>query len=147
MLELDKKTHEAIKTLCAEGDALAGRGGYREAIDLYNNAYKLIPDPKNEFEATTWVLTALGDSCFLGGWYTSGQEAFEYAVSCPGGLGNPFIHLRLGQCEYERGNNERAADELARAYMGAGSEIFETEDQKYFQFLKSQIESPVGGAW
>jgi|GEM_PF-3458042 len=31
--------------------------------------------------------------------------------------------------------------------MGAGSEIFETEDQKYFQFLKSQIESPVGGAW
>jgi hypothetical protein len=52
---------------------------------------------------------------------------------------NPLIHLRLGQLYHEGGKLEKAADELARAYMGAGGDIFIREDPKYFEFLKTKI--------
>ncbi len=66
-------------------------------------------------------------------------------MHCPDAIGNPFIHLRLGQCQYELGNEEQAADELARAYMVAGDEIFDTDDPKYLEFIKSKIQPPPGG--
>jgi tetratricopeptide (TPR) repeat protein len=47
-------------------------------------------------------------------------KCFFNAVQCPQGLGNPYIDLRLGQMYYEEEQFDKAADELARAYMGAG---------------------------
>jgi hypothetical protein len=66
-------------------------------------------------------------------------------MHCPKAIGNPFLHLRLGQCQFELGNLDRAADELARAYMGAGLEIFDSEDAKYFEFLKMRMAPPSDG--
>ena len=66
------------------------------------------------------------------------------AVHCPDAIGNPFLHLRLGQCQFELDSLDRAADELARAYLGAGSDIFEGAD-KYFAFLKTRLKPPLGG--
>jgi hypothetical protein len=66
-------------------------------------------------------------------------------MRCPEAIGNPFIHLRLGQTQFELGNKDRAADELMRAYMGAGAEIFAEEAPKYLEFLGTVaegIESP-----
>ena len=57
----------------------------------------------------------------------------------PDGQGNALIHLRLGQTSFELGDLDRAADELTRAYMAAGSEIFEDEDVKYVAFLSTKI--------
>ena len=36
-------------------------------------------------------------------------------------------------------NLAKAKDELMRAYMGQGEEIFEGEDEKYFSFLKKEV--------
>ncbi len=52
-------------------------------------------------------------------------------------VGNPFILLRLGQTYFELGNMKKAADELVRAYMGVGTEIFEGEDPKYFDLVRA----------
>ena len=57
-------------------------------------------------------------------------------MRCPGAIGNPFIHLRLGQAQFELKNLGRAKDDLARAYMGGGDEIFKDEDRKYLHFIK-----------
>ena len=69
------------------------------------------------------------------------MKCFINAVQCPSGLGNPFIHLRMGQSYYELGKMEKASDELARAYMGAGMEIFMEDDRKYLEFLETKIET------
>ena len=68
------------------------------------------------------------------------QNTVQDAVMCPKGLGNPFIHLRLGQCQFERGNLERAADELMRAYMWSGADIFAKEDPGYLLFLGTVVD-------
>ena len=49
------------------------------------------------------------------------------AMHCPGTIGNPWVHLLLGRCPLEL-DDERAADELARAYMGGGRALFDELD-------------------
>lgn len=137
-LKLDSNTHDKIKALCASGDDLASAGHYEDAITEYNKAWNLVPEPKNDWEAATWILAAIADSCFLAGYNTSAREALEYAMTCPGGIGNPFLHLRYGQVLYEVGEMDGAAEELIRAYMGAGEEIYSSEDSKYLAFLKTR---------
>ncbi|BEV71369.1 hypothetical protein THUN1379_08510 [Paludibacterium sp. THUN1379] len=134
--ELDVKKYETIKSLCAEGDRLADLRRYEEAVAEYNKAWTLVPSPQNDWEASTWILAAIADACFLGGYRTSAREALEYALTCPGGLGNPFLHMRYGQVLYDSGEHDGAAEELMCAYMGAGDEIFAGEEPKYLEFLK-----------
>ena len=91
------------------------------------------------------MLSAIGDALFQQGQFERARDAFTDAISCRGGLGNPFIHLRLGQIQLEIGTEAKAADELTRAFMGGGKEIFEREDPKYFAFLTTKLLPPPGG--
>ncbi|MGL6076216.1 MAG: tetratricopeptide repeat protein [Fimbriiglobus sp.] len=144
MAELSDEAHERIQALCKKGDVLAEKGYYPAALEQYWAAWDLLPEPQTDWEAATWILAAVGDANFLSDDYTAGRDNLSMAMHCPDAIGNPFLHLRLGQCQFELGNLDRAADELARAYMGAGSDIFEGVD-KYFAFLKTRLQPPPGG--
>ncbi|MCA3694165.1 MAG: tetratricopeptide repeat protein [Aquidulcibacter sp.] len=135
---MSSTTHQEIKGFCAVGDRLAEVGEYDEAIAEYNKAWALVPEPKNSWNASTWVLAAIADACFLAGYKTSAREALQFAMTCPGAVGNPFLHLRFGEVLLDAGEDDAAADELIRAYMGAGKEIFATEEPRYLAFLKSR---------
>ena len=87
---------------------------------------------------------AIGDMYFQLERFEDCREHFREAVHSPGGLGNPFIHLRLGQSALELGDEARAADELARAFMGGGEELFEGDDAKYLEFIQSRLQPPRG---
>lgn len=136
--ELDPATYDAIKALCARGDELAAAKSFEAAIAEYNKAWRLVPEPANAWNASTWILAAIADAAFLGGFLTSAREALQYAMTCPESIGNPFLHLRYGQVLFDTGEPDAAADELIRAYMGAGAEIFATEDRRYLDFLKTR---------
>lgn len=137
--ELPSSLYVRIKSLCAEGDRLTDERLFEDAVARYNTAWQLVPEPKTSWNASTWILAAIGDACFLAGFQTSAREALEYAMHCPEGIGNPFLHLRLGQVLYDAGEQDRAADELARAYMGAGSDIFADQDTRYLDFLRTRM--------
>jgi tetratricopeptide (TPR) repeat protein len=138
--ELDPGVHEAISVFCAEGDQLAEAGLHESAISEYNKAFDLVPEPKNNWNASTWILAAIADSCFLAGYNTSAKKALEYAMLCPGAVGNPFLHLRYGQVLIDAEEYDQATDKLMRAYMGGGIEIFASEDSRFLDFLKSRTD-------
>ena len=145
MHKLPEQVYAAVLENSAEGDELAKRGSYREAISKYNFAWGLVPEPKDQWEASTWLLAAIGDACFLGGFFQSGTEAFTFALRCPGGFGNPFIHMRLGQCHLERGQEVEAGEHLCRAYAIEGRAIFSHEPPKYMEFLATKIQLLTNG--
>jgi tetratricopeptide (TPR) repeat protein len=142
--ELSDEAHERIQALCKSGDALAEKGDYRAALAQYWAAWDLLPEPQIDWDAATWILAAIGDANFLGGDYAAGRDNLLLAMHCPDAIGNAFLHLRLGQCQFELGNLKQAADELARAYMEGGSDTFEGAG-KYFAFLKTRLQPPPGG--
>lgn len=136
---LDPQLHKQIAELCAQGDDLVERQRFEEAFSHYRDALDLVPDPVEDWEAATWIITAIGDLYFVSGKFDKAMVAFDDAIRCPGGLANPFIHLRLGQCAFELGSENQAADELTRAYMGAGLQIFDEQNPKYLRFLRTRI--------
>jgi hypothetical protein len=145
MAELPDEVYERVKALCAEGDELADTDDFEAALTKYWTAWDQLPEPRTTCAAATWVLAAVGDVNYLTGDYTAGRDNLSLAMHCPDAIGNPFLHLRLGQCQFELGNLDRAADELARAYMGDGEDVFADEDAKYLTFLKSRLQPPPGG--
>lgn len=146
-MELSDKIDSQIKALCSEGDELAEREDYPGALKEYWQAWELLPEPQTDWEAATWILAAIGDANFLGGDFTAGRDNLSKAMHCPNAIGNPFLHLRLGQCQFELGDLDRAADELCRAYMGAGEEVFNDEDPKYLEFVTSRMEPEPKVPW
>lgn len=128
--------HEPIQALVEEGDKLFDKGKFDSALAKYEAAYALLPSDKGRWEATTWVLAAIGDTCFHSGDYTRGEDALARAIECPGGIENPFLLLRLGQCVFELGRMEDARTVLGEAWDLAGDELFDDEDDKYLQLVK-----------
>ena len=131
--------HEQIAELCKEGDALASAGKPDDAKLKYIAALKLLPGEPSKWEAATWIYVALGDVHFRSQNVDKAFKCFYNAVQCPKGLGNPYIHLRLGQLYFEQDNLDKATDELTRAYMGGGIDIFMEDDPKYLEFLETKI--------
>ncbi|WEK07294.1 MAG: tetratricopeptide repeat protein [Candidatus Pseudomonas colombiensis] len=103
-------------------------------------AWELIPQPKENWEAATWVLAAIADALYLSGDLAAARDTLEHAMHCPDALGNPFLHLRLGQVLFDSGAPDQAADQLMRAYMGAGAAIFAEEDPRYLAFLGTRAQ-------
>lgn len=136
--ELDHSTYARIIEFAAQGDELAEQGAYRDAIKIYIKGWELLPEPKSDWSAATWLLAAIADAAYLGGFLTSARQALDDVMSCPDAIGNPFLHLRRGEVLFEQGELDAAADELMRAYMGAGISIFEREPAKYLNFLKTR---------
>jgi len=138
MPELPEETHTEIQRLSAAGDQRAEASQFAEALQLYWAAWDLLPEPKTQWEAATWILAAVGDANFLSGDYEAGRDNLSQAMHCPDAVGNPFLHLRLGQCQFELGALDRATDEFMRAYMGDGGTVFEGQDPKYLHFLQTK---------
>ncbi len=143
-MEFANEIYETIQNYCSDGDLAFEDDDLQKAYQSYMKAWELIPEPKTDWEASTWVLGALADVYFVNDNFSALKESLEYAMHCPNAIGNPFLHMRLGQAQFELGNTEKAKEELARALMGAGKDIFENDDPKYFNFISQFMQPPEG---
>lgn len=139
MKQLPNEIHEEITSLCKRGDELVKLGNVEKAKKNYVDSLKLLPSDHREWEAATWIYVAMGDMYFHLKNYEQAFKCFYTAVQCPQGVGNPYIHLRLGQLYFEEGSFDESADELTRAYMGGGLGILLEDDPKYLEFLETKI--------
>ncbi|HWZ21472.1 MAG TPA: hypothetical protein VNW06_02395 [Cytophagaceae bacterium] len=135
MKRLEYNIHTKIEKLCEAGDKFAQNGHYSFALENYWAAYDLLPEPKEEWVAGTWILAAIGDTNFLHKDFQAGIDNISAAMYFPSAIGNPFLSLRLGQCYFEIGAFEKAKRELTKAYNFEGEELFDNEDPKYLHFL------------
>lgn len=138
MAELSHEIYTEIQRLCSQGDKLVGLELYPDALHSYRSAWGLLPDPKTEWRAATSILVSIGDAHFQVRDYHAGRHNLLHALKCPDAYGDPFLYLRLGQCQLELEAYDKAADALFRAYLGGGPEIFKGEDPKYHRFLQSR---------
>ena len=137
---MNERINALINSLSEEGNAFIEDENYSKAILVFEKALALIPEPIEDSSMATWLLVAIGDSYFLQENYLKSLKYMNHAVACRDGLGNPFIHFRLGQLNYELENYERAKDELIRVYMLDEMALFRNADVKYFDFLRSNVD-------
>ncbi|MER2169627.1 MAG: hypothetical protein ABS938_03230 [Psychrobacillus psychrodurans] len=138
-MELDDKIYAQIIRLCEEGDSLIDEEEFDKAIEKYSNALELVPLPKTDWEASTWIFTALGDTYFINEDYDMAKNNFYNALNCPDGFSNPLILMRLGESLFECREWEKAKEYLLKAYLLEGYKIFNEEDDKYFELIRDII--------
>ena len=139
MDKLPKEVTLLVDTLCREGDRFAGIDQFDDAIEKYQAAWDLLPIPRNQWPAATWILVSVGDAYFSLKEYDTASEILLDAFDYPDAESNPYLYLRLGQCLLETGQLDDAADALEEAFRRGGESLFEDEDPKYLTFVKTQL--------
>lgn len=115
---------------------------YDEAERLCKSGLELIPKPREAYIETTWYLSALGEIYFLQEQYSQARDQYEKVrlILERAGESDPFTMLRLGEIALETGDEETAMRYLSEAYNAEGSEIFDGQDVKYYDFLKTRVD-------
>lgn len=137
---LDEALAKRVRQLCAEGYRIYDEGDWEQALRRFYQAWTLIPKPQTQFEASGWVLTAIGDAYFAKHNYRAAIEALRSALFCPKTVGNPFVHLRLGQCYLEQQQIDDAERHLARALYSGGEELFAKEVPFYLERARAALQ-------
>jgi len=143
MAELPDDVYERMTSLCSKGDELSAEGRHEDAILRYRAAWALLPEPKLDWDAAHWIQVAIADAHFLAREFAEALEPLKLAL-LSGGIGNPFVHLRRGQCLLETGDREEAIQELTRAYIGGRRDVFQGQDPKYLETLRGVLKPPGG---
>ena len=139
MDKLPKELSELVDGLCRQGDQFAGMEQYDDAIEKYGQAWDLLPEPRDQWAAATWILISAGDAHFRMKEYGEANDLLLDALNYPDGEANPFLYLRLGQSLLELGQLDDAADALEEAFRLGGAELFADEDPRYIGFVKAQL--------
>ena len=149
MNKLPKDIAQLVDDLCRQADRFAGIDQFDDAIEKYQAAWDLLPTPQNQWPSATWILLSVGDAYFGLKEYATAAGILLDAIDYPDGDANPFLYLRLGQCLLETGQLDDAANALEEAFRRGGESLFEDEDPKYLNFVKTQLKimnvaSPTG---
>ena len=127
---------EKIGSISKKAKGLTLTGKFQESIAEYRKGIALLGEKVQSSKYAVMLFCGVGEAYFLQKKWPEALEYYGKAVSSEGGLGEPLIHLRLGQIRFEFGQLEKAADELMRAYMGGGTLMFKGEDPKYFKLIE-----------
>lgn len=141
--ELSDADYDRIEVLSEEGNDLYEQEKIRPALRKYEKALEIVPEPKTDWEASTWLYTSIADCHFSLVELVDAKNNYYNALNCPDGLSNGYIHLSLGQVLFELEETQKSKDSLLRAYMLDGLEIFEDEDPKYLDSIKDLIDENI----
>lgn len=143
-------TTSNAELLAMRGDVHAGAGEFDQAVQSYRAAWQAMAAAGSIRKDEAALLVALslldvtvhrGDFRAARGIVDEITTAFDSRLY----VGNPLYHLRAGQSHFERGDADgrrQAGDDLTRALLGGGVELFDGEDQRYLAFAAKLLEPP-----
>ncbi len=146
MDELSQALVEQVDAHADRANALMEAGLWDEALAEFQRGLDVLPEPKTKWEAYSWFTVSIADAYFQKADFEACRAALFDTLS----LGdeeleaNPFVQLRYGQALLELGNEDLAADWLARALMTVGSKLFAEDDPKYLKFICARLRPPEG---
>lgn len=152
--EITDELSARLDELADAGNILAEDGRSDEALKIWNEALDLLTDSQKHLcEEAVWFYASIGDMYFAEKKYDLSYEYFTEAYSNLSGAGaaNPFVLMRYGESFYELGDKKNALEYLLRAYMLAGSDIYDLDesennnDVKYFRFLQDNADNITSG--
>jgi tetratricopeptide (TPR) repeat protein len=126
-MDLPADICDEIDDLAAQGDDLCDESKFEKAIEKWSAAMALLPEPRVDWEAYTWLSASIGDAQYQLGQLDAARHSFYDALNGPDGPGNPFVHYRLGQILIKLADEDRGTQSLLKAYMLDGNAVFSAD--------------------
>lgn len=140
MPDLSESDEHKIDILAEEGNVLLeDAADWSGALEKWQQALALVPDPKVAHAQSTWLYASIGEAYACGKQPAQAKDAYETAYKCPDGHINPYILLQLGKLNATFGSEDHATKFLLRAYMIEGASLFE-DDPSYLKYLSKRVE-------
>lgn len=155
-----KAVLEAVRALRAEGDAHMAAGRHADADTSYTAAWSRLCNSAaacDEYgdEEAFWLAASGMDALFRSGGLEAAydacvviQQAFPHLAA-----GNPFWHLRAGQCSLAVHGEEAAREplgmclaNLGQALLLGGIDLFSGEEPRYLALALAHVPPPDGHA-
>jgi len=149
MKDLEEKLEDQIIDIKKQGDDLQMRKQYIKAIEKYEDAIKLIPEPIEQWTYIRVLWLSIAENYWLnakfkkgeGGGYYEALEVYRMLMKLPRSVGKSDYHAKIGQIRYELGDIQKAKDELIRSFLLSGMQDFDNMDStKYFDLIKPIVE-------
>ena len=143
MKRLPDKIRETVYETKSRGDEFEEKGDYRRALDLYKQAWGMIPEPKADWFPSDSLLPAIGRVHFFCGDFKKAKECLIESLKID--KHRSSARFTLGQTLVELGETEQGVEEMFNAYKKLGLILLDGIDSKYLDLLKSNRPRPVGG--
>ncbi len=149
MNDLSEQLEDQIIEIKQQGDNLQMKHHYLKAIEKYEEAIKLMPEPVEQWLYLRVLWLNIAENYWLNAEYKSGKgggyeqalEVYRMIMKLPRSIGKSNYHARIGQIMYQLGNMEKAKDEFIRSYTLSGMKDFDNmHDKKYFDLIKPFVE-------
>ena len=139
MKDLEPGLKEQVVELCQKGMEQAEIERYVPSNRTFQKVYDLLPEPKQEWKAYSWLRASVADNHFELKEYAEALVLIEEVLEIDAEYKtNAYIRMRRGQCYLELKRADEAKVELKIAYEMGGEEIFEDEYARYLK-LATQL--------
>ena len=115
-----------------------------EAQEQFLQALRHLPEPLGRWNAAGWLLLALGHVAVTRENWDMARQVLTDAMWSPGVFGNPWAHRLKGQVHLALEEQDRAADDLMRAYRACGPDILEGTDPACLALIEGSLSSGNG---
>lgn len=137
MKDLEPELKEQVVALCQKGMEQAEIERFEPSNRSFSKVYELLPEPKEEWKAYTWLRASMADNYFELKLFKEALIFFQEAVEKDEDYKtNAFVRMRIGQCIFELEGESAALADLKLAYSMGGDEVFEDEYAKYKKLVK-----------
>jgi hypothetical protein len=121
---------------------------WRAAFEAFRSAIALIPEPIEAWNASAMLLVLMAEAAIEAGDFRAALPPIGHATTCPGTLGNPWFHFRLGQVRCMLGDL-RGVDDIERAVEALAHEMEQfdyqvTRDKVIVSFRNRIVRTLVG---
>tara|TARA_R110002051_G_scaffold13808_1_gene45541 strand:+ start:3368 stop:3937 length:570 start_codon:yes stop_codon:yes gene_type:complete len=116
-------------------------------VDELLKIYESLSDDQKRRREGRFIIICIGEICFAERMIEEAFENFNFALKFKDTIGNPFIHLRMGQLNYLVQNKDKTLDELSRALIMGGEEVYEHEDPRFLEMVKNVLKEPNDCSW
>ena len=137
MKDLEPELKAQVVELCNKAVEAQEEERFHASNRDLQKVYELLPEPKSEWKAYSWLISSMADNNFEQDEYQTAFEKFEEVFNMNAESNeNAYLCLRRGQCALELEHDELAKQLLSRAFELEGKELFEDEHSKYLKLAK-----------
>ena len=131
---IDNKLEDEIISIVESGNLDRIKKDFSSALNKYNQAWKLIPEPKLDWEMARWICSCMYRVYFEMTDFSNAKNWAEIALQTSGSDIDTSVAIDMGMVCYELGQYDESYKYFGEAYNLGQARAFKERPKKYLDF-------------
>jgi hypothetical protein len=128
-------------------DSSIRNGKFKDAYDILFKTYNSLPKNEMDGQIGRYLLIRIAHIYIYSKMWDEAMGMMVDIMHYPNSVGNPLLHLRVGQIALELKNRDIYQDNLSRALIMGGLDVFSDEDIKLKEIPLKLLKPPSESGW